>query len=531
MGNLVDLVGKLYGDITEKEVYAERGRQEVQKKFKKYYRVGIVEEEDVDREGYGGLNVNKEESKKQGMWLLKREGDMEIWGVVDIFEEAKLKCLRETRKREGYTEVEIKYIPLYIREELERGIEEGVKRKEKKEEQRERKEENLTVVEWVDNVLNEGINRGASDIHIEPKKGGLRVRLRLDGLLHTVESKDVTDQEIEEIVGRIKIMSNMDIAERRKAQDGRIGGYISKRGTEYDMRVSTVLTQRGEKFVLRLVDKTSSEVEYEDLGFTKEQAEALRRVLKKPNGTIYVVGATGSGKTTTLYGMIRDLNTEEKNTYTIENPIEREIEGVNQIEVNEKAGVTYAETLRALMRQDPDVLVVGEIRDKETAEVATQAALTGHMVLTTLHANNALDGFSRLMDLDIDVYILGVSTLMILSQRLVRVLCPKCKKKRGIGREEVEGLVSILGEGVREVEEVYDAVGCEECLGIGYRGRVGVVEQIEVTEEIQKALSLRDRERVQEEARKGGYREFRESSVELLRRGETSIAEVIRTTL
>ena len=282
--------------------------------------------------------------------------------------------------------------------------------------------------EWVDLVLKKGLMLEASDIHIEPLENGYRVRYRVDGDL--VEKQDFTlsETKISNIVVRLKVVAGMNITEKRRSQDGRIDGY-ELNGVKYSMRVSSVNTILGEKFVLRILDETSATKSFSELGFFEKQIQALERLLSNSNGIVYLAGATGSGKTTTLYSMIESLDKSKLNIYTVENPVEKRLSGISQIPVDEQSQNTYPSVLKTLLRQDPDVIVIGEIRESETANIAIEASLTGHLVMTTLHSNNALDSVIRLSQMDIESYLLGASSVGFLSQRLVKRLCEFCKEK------------------------------------------------------------------------------------------------------
>lgn len=393
----------------------------------------------------------------------------------------------------------------------------------------------FNATEWFDNVLNEAIRRGASDVHIEILESYLRVRYRIDGILSYRMRYDLSHSEISNITVRIKIVSGMDIAEKRKAQDGRIDNYLYEpNGDKYDFRVSSVNTLYGEKFVLRLFKKSTKPLSYSQLGFSNKTALTISKLLKNPNGIIYMAGATGSGKTTTLYSMIDEINTDDINIYTIEDPIEKTQPGVNQIQIDRLGGVTYPNTIRALLRQDPDVIVVGEVRDSETAELAIQASLTGHLVLTTLHANNSIDTISRLYDMNIEPYLVSASTLAFMSQRLVRVLCPHCKEMtEKIEEYEKMWLKSIEKENktclnLNEISEVYKPIGCDDCTG-GYKGRVAIIEIVEVTDMIRECIARNaSLEEIKDMARKEGFKSLAESGVELIKSGVTSISEVMK---
>ncbi len=340
------------------------------------------------------------------------------------------------------------------------------------------------AVELVNNFILDGINRGASDIHIEPRKGGLRVRYRIDGLISYNETFNMDTAYAKSVISRIKVMANMDVASSRKPQDGLIKDF-SVANKRYDLRVSTIQIIHGEKIVIRIAAKEENIKTFIVLGFLPEDAKVLESIISKTNGIFFIAGATGSGKTTTMYSIINKLNTPNKNICTIEDPIEREISDINQVQVSnagETSGMRYPDYLRAFLRQDPDIIIVGETRDKETADTAMRASLTGHFVLSTIHANNALETISRMYDMEIDTFILSTTLEGLLSQRLVRKVCPKCAVERDINDEERDYLKH-LGETHKlrhTVEKVRVGRGCPECTQTGFKGRVVIAEVIAV---------------------------------------------------
>lgn len=388
----------------------------------------------------------------------------------------------------------------------------------------------FNALDWVNNVLNKAIRIGASDIHIEPLEEALQVRYRVDGVMTHKKIHQYSEGIISTIFVRMKVISGMDISEKRKAQDGRIDNYKHD-GQTFDLRVSTVSTVYGEKAVLRLLDKSSETLTFKQLGFTERDEKIVLNMLSNKNGIIYIAGATGSGKTTTLYSMIDVLNEESVNMYTIENPVEKTVDNVNQIQIDELSGVTFPSTLRALLRQDPDIIVVGEIRDHETAELSVRSSLTGHLVLSTIHANSALDSIGRLMNMGIEPYLIVGSSLGFLSQRLVRKLCSHCKvKKEHLNVSEEAWLKQIEAEYDTRIERdhFFDAVGCEHCTE-GYKGRVAAVEIVELTEPI-KALILEGASSadLKEQAIKDGFRPMALDGIGKAQKGLTSIQELIR---
>ena len=333
--------------------------------------------------------------------------------------------------------------------------------------------EDAPVVRIVNLLLMEAINGRASDIHLEPRRTHMEVRYRIDGELQHV--RNIPRNLMAACISRIKVMADMDIAERRVPQDGRITIKVESR--QVDLRVSTLPIQYGERVVMRILDRDRSIRKLEELGFSARNLMTFRWLLQRPNGIILVTGPTGSGKTTTLYAALREIRSVTRNIITCEDPIEYELEGINQSNVNEKAGLTFAAQLRAILRQDPDVVLVGEIRDQETAEIACRAAMTGHLVLSTLHTNDAVSAIPRLIDMGVEPFLISSSLAGVVAQRLVRVICPHCKQEYEPTLTEIQ----IIG---RPVEKLYRGVGCSACGGRGYLGRVSIHEIMVVDDEI-----------------------------------------------
>jgi len=381
------------------------------------------------------------------------------------------------------------------------------------------------VVRFVNKVLLDAINKGASDIHIEPYEKNFRIRFRQDGVLHEVAAPPVNMAT--RLVSRLKVMSKMDIAERRKPQDGRIKMALSKKRA-IDFRVNSCPTLFGEKVVLRILDPTSAQLGIDMLGYEAEQKNLYMENLNKPYGMILVTGPTGSGKTVSLYTGLNILNTADRNISTCEDPVEINLSGINQCNMNPKAGLTFASALRAFLRQDPDIIMVGEIRDLETAEIAIKAAQTGHMVMSTLHTNDAPQTLTRLANMGVPPYNIASSVNLIIAQRLARRLCSSCKKPVDIPRE------ALLEEGFKEEElnelTLYGAVGCDQCAD-GYKGRVGIYQVMPVSEAIGRiimengnALQLAD------QARKEGVADLRASGLKKVHDGVTTLEEINRVT-
>jgi general secretion pathway protein E len=380
------------------------------------------------------------------------------------------------------------------------------------------------VIRLVNQILSRAVEQRASDIHVEPFENELRVRYRIDGVLHDVDppSRALTAA----IISRIKLMAKLNIAERRLPQDGRIK--IRLVGREIDLRVSSLPTLYGESVVLRILDRSSIVVDLDRLGMPRDTLAQFTHMIEQPHGLLLVTGPTGSGKTTTLYGALDKINSPEMKIITIEDPVEYQLRGVNQIHVRSQIGLTFASGLRSIVRQDPDVIMVGEIRDPETAEIAIQAALTGHLVLATLHTNDAAGAVSRLLDMGVEDYLLASSLIGVLAQRLVRVLCVVCKKAVPAGPElaREHGIA-----GAESLQTVYEEVGCRECAGTGYRGRSGIYELLPVNEDIRKMiLARKPADQIKHTAVEQGMRTLRDDGWRKVAEGVSTVGEVLRVT-
>lgn len=393
-------------------------------------------------------------------------------------------------------------------------------------------EESYDAISWVQMVINNGLKMGSSDIHIEREEEGLKVRYRVDGIMTNSHLFKLTSNEISNIYVRLKIIGNMNISEKRRSQDGRIDHY-EYNSKMYSLRVSTVNTINGEKFVMRVFSEDENTLNFDDLGFTKKQKDTVVKMINHSNGIIYLAGATGSGKTTTLYAMIDNLDVESLNVYTIENPVEKSIDSVNQIQIDEASGNDYPSVLKTLLRQDPDVMAVGEIRERETAEIAVQASLTGHLVLTTIHANSALDSISRLAEIGIENYLIGASSVGFISQRLARRLCPHCKKKVDTLHEYeskwIEGEIADFDYEVYKENGhcFYEPVGCDHCVN-GYKGRIAIIEIIEVDEEIKSLIAKNvESKEIKEYLETTEYKTMKFDAISKALDGVTSIQEVM----
>ncbi len=381
------------------------------------------------------------------------------------------------------------------------------------------------VIRLVNLIITRAIELRASDIHFEPYEEQFRVRYRIDGVLHDVESPPKRLQSA--IVSRVKIMGKLNIAERRLPQDGRI--MLRVKGKEIDFRVSSIPTIHGESIVLRILDKSSIVLDIERLGFPEDTMDGFRDLIHRPHGIILVTGPTGSGKTTTLYCALEKINSPDKKIITVEDPVEYQLRGINQIQVKPAIGLTFANSLRSIVRQDPDVILIGEIRDAETAEIAIHSALTGHLVLTTLHTNDAPSAITRLIDMGTEDYLLSSTVIGILAQRLVRVACPFCREpyspSPAVLKEMKLNSSDLAGLKISEVK------GCEKCSNTGYWGRTGIYEFLKMTDDVQKLiLGKKDSNIIKEAARKNGLRTLREDGWLKVKQGITTISEVLRVT-
>ncbi|RMD83312.1 MAG: type II secretion system protein GspE, partial [Candidatus Dadabacteria bacterium] len=380
------------------------------------------------------------------------------------------------------------------------------------------------VIRLVNQILSRAVEQRASDVHIEPFENELRVRYRIDGVLHDVESPPRSLAPA--VISRIKLMAKLNIAERRLPQDGRIK--LRLVGREIDLRVSSLPTLYGESVVLRILDRSSIIVDLGRLGMPEDTLAAFTHLISQPHGLLLVTGPTGSGKTTTLYGALDKINSPEKKIITIEDPVEYQLRGVNQIHVRPQIGLTFASGLRSIVRQDPDVIMVGEIRDAETAEIAIQAALTGHLVFSTLHTNDAAGAVSRLLDMGVEDYLLASSLLGVLAQRLVRRLCQACRQPVEAGPDLLRELPAAAGGGE---PAVYREVGCRECAGTGFRGRTGIYELLQVDDHIRKLILARaPADQIKAAAVERGMRTLREDGWHKVATGVTTVAEVLRVT-
>ncbi|MGH2693274.1 MAG: type IV-A pilus assembly ATPase PilB [Actinomycetota bacterium] len=380
------------------------------------------------------------------------------------------------------------------------------------------------IIKLVNMLITQAVNDRASDIHIEPQEKSLRVRYRIDGVLHEVMNPPKSVQS--GIASRLKIMADINIAERRVPQDGRIS--LAVQGKSIDIRVSTLPTVFGEKIVMRLLDKSSVLLELEDLGFLPENFARYEESYRKPYGMILVTGPTGSGKSTTLYATLNILNRPEVNIVTVEDPVEYRLQGINQVQVNPKAGLMFASALRSILRQDPDIILIGEIRDRETAQIAVESALTGHLVLSTLHTNDAPSAATRLIEMGTEPFLVASAVDSVLAQRLARKLCEKCREPYAPTEEELRVAGFHFEEG-EELPKLYRAVGCTSCGSTGYKGRMAIHEVMTVTEEIERlTVENAPSEAVARVAREQGMKALKDDGMEKVRQGATSLEEILR---
>lgn len=379
------------------------------------------------------------------------------------------------------------------------------------------------VVQLVTSMVEQAARQRASDIHIEAKEDSVRVRFRIDGSLY--EKFTYSIHLLPAIMARLKIIGGMDIAEKRKPQDGRFTILVDKR--EYDIRVSVLPTVYGEKCVMRLAQKKALTRNKSELGFSPSELQAFDDILKNPNGILLVTGPTGSGKSTTLYTALSELNKEDVNIVTVEDPVEANIDGINQVQVNVKADLTFASALRSILRQDPDIIMIGEIRDGETAQIAVQASITGHLVVSTLHTNSAAGSINRLINMGVEGYLLADSLVGIIAQRLVRRLCPYCKKPHLITDTERR----IMGIRADVNPEIYEPVGCERCDNTGYSGRIGIYEIMKITPPLKELISKNASvSELKQMGMREGMHTLRQSATMLVIKGITSVHEMIKTT-
>ena len=397
-------------------------------------------------------------------------------------------------------------------------------------EDEEAEDEDAAVIRFVNEVVQKAVSDRATDIHFEPHRDELQIRYRIDGQLVPVRVPDNLIKFQDAIISRLKIMAKLNISEKRRPQDGRIA--FGAGDAELDIRISTFPTMYGESVSLRLLNQKSKPLSMRELGLAQNEEEQLERALASPHGIILVTGPTGSGKSTSLTAYIRLINKPERRIITVEDPVEYEVPGVNQTQVHPEIGLTFAHSLRAVLRQDPDVIMVGEIRDRETADIAIRASLTGHLVLSTLHTNDAPGALTRLTDMDIEPFLIASSVEMIIAQRLVRRLCPNCAQPASYDPGQVEGFLATMRIDQSEAQYAHlakQAVGCERCRKLGFRGRVGIFEILRMSEEIHEHIVKRDSARlIRQTAVSQGMHSLQQSGWEHIKQGTTTFEEVIR---
>ncbi len=384
-------------------------------------------------------------------------------------------------------------------------------------------DEDVPIVRLVNQLIREGVADDASDIHIEPSDKGVRIRYRIDGVLHEVMQLPLSAKA--GLISRIKVMADMDIAERRRPQDGRIAVMVD--GRAIDFRVATLPTPQGESIVIRILNQDDRVHSLEDLGMSATHLEIVQRFLSRPYGAVLVSGPTGSGKTTSLYAGLLMLNEESRKIITIEDPIEYQIGGITQMAVNPGIGLSFSRLLRTVLRSDPDIVLVGEIRDPETAEIAIRAALTGHLMLSSIHTNDAPSTLTRLVDMEVAPYVTSSALVGVIAQRLARRLCPACKKKVRTSKAQLEA----IGFSAEEAATVkpYGPVGCDECFGTGYRGRIGLFEIMEMTDDVRRLfLKQAPSEQLRDAALANGMQTMRRDALDKVAQGVTSIDEIER---
>ena len=382
---------------------------------------------------------------------------------------------------------------------------------------------NAPTIRLVNSIIERAINERASDIHLEPRETEMVVRMRIDGLMRMILTvpKDLQSS----VISRIKIMSGLDISERRIPQDGRFN--VRVRDKDIDLRISTLPTVYGEKIVARLLDKSGGNLNKDNIGLSGHDMETFEKMIKCRSGVLLIVGPTGSGKSTTMYAMIGELNKPEVNMVTLEDPVEYNIDGVNQVPINEKTGMTFANGLRAILRQDPDIIGVGEIRDGETAEIAMRSAITGHVVISTIHTNDAVGTIERLEDIGVEPYLVSSALRGVISQRLVRRICPRCRTAYTPDEDELADLGLPNEEGV----QFYKGAGCPECFDTGYRGRIAVFEMLIITGRVRRMIAEgASRGEIEAELKKpeSGFVSLRENALRLVREGVTTSSELLR---
>ena len=469
-------------------------------------------------------------SKNNGELIIAMANPLDVYAIDFVRDHTKIKRIKSLlASEEGVLNAITNYYELGEYDDIIERLGEEVVFKEEEDEEDSKKLEAISreapIIQLVNMLIVQGVKDRASDVHIEPNKMGLLIRFRIDGILHDIRTLPNTIKSA--VISRIKILAKMDIAERRLPQDGR---FQVKFGTrEVDLRVSTIPTVFGEKVVLRLLDKSKGLIRLEQLGFIPEQLKEFELIISKSYGIILLTGPTGSGKTTTLYAALNEINSKDKNVITVEDPVEYKLNRVNQIQVKPKINLTFANTLRSILRQDPDIIMVGEIRDSETAQIAVQAALTGHLVFSTLHTNDAASAITRLVDMDIETFLISSSLIVVIAQRLVRVICEKCKEEYTPGNNILSGLNIKDDSNKNGKIKLYRGTGCSFCKNTGYYGRTSIYELIVLDEEIRALIISRVSSNIIKDAAiKKGMKTLKDSGLEKALQGITTLGEVLR---
>jgi type IV pilus assembly protein PilB len=469
-------------------------------------------------------------SKNNGELIIAMANPLDVYAIDFVRDHTKIKKIKSLlASEEDVLNAITNYYELGEYDDIIERLGEEIVFKEEEEDEDSQKLEAISreapIIQLVNMLIVQGVKDRASDIHIEPNEKGLLIRFRIDGMLHDVRTLPSTIKSA--VVSRIKILAKMDIAERRLPQDGR---FQVKFGTrEVDLRVSTIPTVLGEKVVLRLLDKSKGLIKLEQLGFTTKQLDEFKSIIFKSYGIILLTGPTGSGKTTTLYAALNQVNSKDKNIITVEDPVEYKLNRINQIQIKPKIDLTFANTLRSILRQDPDIIMVGEIRDVDTAQIAVQAALTGHLVLSTLHTNDAASAITRLIDMDVETFLISSSVIGVIAQRLVRVICEKCKEEYIPGKDILSGLdLKANSKGDSEVK-LFRGTGCSICKNTGYYGRTSIYEIIVLDEEIKSLIiSKASSNIIRDTAIKKGMKTLKDCGLKKAMQGITTIEEVLR---
>ncbi len=481
--------------------------------------------------------VPKNLAKQYNVVPVKQQGDLLFLAMADPLNFRAIEEVKQASKKRvipmiaSSSAINRAIVMLYGNEGVSRAIDEMQKTITEDEQQvetikaDETSEQAAPAIKIVNSIIERAVAENASDIHIEPRENELSIRMRIDGILHPILSIPSNMQNA--VIYRIKIMANLDIAEKRIPQDGRAN--ISSKGKDIDLRISTLPTEFGEKIVIRFLFKSETLLSTDGIGLEGKNLSDYNELLKNSNGVILISGPTGSGKTTTMYTMINELNREEVNLVTLEDPIEYNIDGVNQVQVNEKVGLTFAAGLRSILRQDPDIISVGEIRDGETAEIAMRAAITGHLVLSTIHTNSSIATLDRLIDIGVEPYLIASALKGVIAQRLVRKICPHCKVAYEPSQEELDDL------GIKNTEHkkitFYKGTGCAECMHTGYKGRTAVFEILTLNADIKNAFrENKSHKELENTIIASGFKPMKYQALKLVLSGDTTASEAIRVT-